>query len=139
MSMVYWPIVMYGVNISEFKPKNCYQDDPIDKEQYMSWSEILEHDDLNPDVKDFLTAHLGGEKEIELAYMTTGTMYDDCEDVYIGVPAYHLFEYNGQYYSKFSQAEIRDAIVQVVQRYTNASDEEIRNRIEFVDDVGASN
>lgn len=139
MSMEYWPIVMYGVNISEFKPKDCYQDDSIDKEQYMSWSEILEHDDLNPDVKDFLTAHLGGEKEIELAYMTTGTMYDDYEDVYIGVPAYHLFEYNGQYYSKFSQAEIRDAIVQVVQRYTDTSDEEIRNRIEFVDAVGASN
>lgn len=139
MSMEYWPIVMYGVNISEFKPKDCYQDDPIDKEHYMSWSEILEHDDLDSDVKDFLTAHLGGGKEIELVYMTTGTMYDDHEDVYIGVPAYHLFEYNGQYYSKFSQAEIRDAIVQVVQRYTDASDEEIRNRIEFVDAVGASN
>ena len=139
MSMEYWPIVMYGVNISEFKPKDCYQDDPIDKEQYISWSEILEHDDLNPDIKDFLTAHLGGGKEIELVYMTTGTMYNDCENIYIGVPAYHLFEYNGKYYSQFSQAEIRDAIVQVVQRYTNASDEEIRNRIEFVYTVGASN
>ena len=139
MSMEYWPIVMYGVNISEFKPKDCYQDDPIDKEHYMPWSEILEHDDLDPDVKDFLTAHLGGEKEIELVYMTTGTMYDDRENIYVGIPAYHLFEYNGQYYSKFSQAEIRDAIVQVVQRYTNASDEEIRNRIEFVDAVGANN
>ena len=133
MSMEYWPIVMYGVNISEFKPKDCYRNDK------MPWSEILEHDDLNPDAKDFLTAHLGGGKEIELTYMTTGTMCDDCEDIYIGIPAYHLFEYNGQYYSKFSQAEIRDAIVQVVQRYTNASDEEIRNRIEFVDAVGASN
>lgn len=139
MGMEYWPIVMYGVNISEFEPKDCYQDDPIDKEHYMSWSKILEHDDLDLNVKDFLTAHLGGGKEIELVYMTTGTMYNDCEDVYVGVPAYHLFEYNGQYYSKFSEAEIRDAIVQVVQRYTDASYEKISRYIQFIDDVGANN
>lgn len=71
--------------------------------------------------------------------MTTGTIYNDCEDVYVGVPAYHLFEYNGQYYSKFSEAEIRDAIVQVVQRYTDASYEKISRYIQFIDDVGASN
>lgn len=139
MSMEYWPIVMYGIDISEFKPKNCYRNDKIDKEHYMPWSEILEHDDLNLDIKDFLIAHLGGGKEIELTYMTTGTMWDDCENIYVGIPAYHLFEYNGKYYSQFSQAEIRDAIVQVVQRYTDASDKEILDHIEFIDDVGASN
>ena len=50
-----------------------------------------------------------------------------------------LFEANGKYYSQFSQSEIRDAIVQVVQRYTDASYEEISRCIQFIDDVGASN
>ena len=139
MSQTYWPIVMYSVNISEFQPKEIYQDDPIDKEHCVPWDEILEHDDIDPDIDDFLIAHLSNGKDLELSYTTTGTMRDDRENIYVGVPAYHLFEYNGKYYSQFSQVEIRDAIVQVVQRYTNASDEEIRNRIEFVDDVGASN
>lgn len=136
MSQIYWPIVMYGVNISEFQPKEIYQDNSDD---YIPWDEILEHDDLNPDIDDFLIAHLDNGKDLELSYSTTGTMFDDREDVYVGVPAYHLFESNGKYYSQFSQSEIRDAIVQVVQRYTDASYEKISRYIQFIDDVGASN
>ncbi len=139
MSQIYWPIVMYGVNISEFQPKETYQDDPIDKEHCVPWDEILEQDDMDPDIDDFLIAHLDNGRDIELSYTTTGTMFYDCEDVYVGVPAYHLFEANGKYYSQFSQSEIRDAIVQVVQRYTDASYEEISRCIKFIDDVGASN
>lgn len=138
MSQIYWPIVMYGVNISEFQPKKIYQDDPIDKEHYIPWDEILEQDDIDPNIDDFLIAHLSNGKDLELSYSTTGMMFDDCEDVYVGVPAYHLFETSGKYYSQFSQNEIRDAIVQVIQRYTDASDEEILKRIQFIDDVGAS-
>ena len=138
MSQIYWPIVMYGVNISEFQPKKSYQDDPIDKEHYIPWDEILEQDDIDPNIDDFLIAHLSNGKDLELSYSTTGMMFDDCEDVYVGVPAYHLFEASGKYYSQFSQNEIRDAIVQVIQRYTDASDEEILKRIQFIDDVGAS-
>lgn len=85
-----------------------------------------------------MIAHLSNGKDLELSYSTTGMMFDDCEDVYVGVPAYHLFEASGKYYSQFSQNEIRDAIVQVIQRYTDASDEEILKRIQFIDDVGAS-
>lgn len=136
MSQIYWPIVTYGVNISEFQPKEIYQDNSDD---YIPWDEILEHDDLNPDIDDFLIAHLDNGKDLELSYSTTGTMFDDREDVYVGVPAYHLFESNGKYYSQFSQSEIRDAIVQVVQRYTDASYEKISRYIQFIDDVGASN
>lgn len=136
MSQIYWPIVMYGVNISEFQPKEIYQDNSDD---YIPWDKILEHDDLNPDIDDFLIAHLDNGKDLELSYSTTGTMFDDPEDVYVGVPAYHLFESNGKYYSQFSQSEIRDAIVQVVQRYTDASYEKISRYIQFIDDVGASN
>lgn len=136
MSQIYWPIVMYGVNISEFQPKEIYQDNSDD---YIPWGKILEHDDLNPDIDDFLIAHLDNGKDLELSYSTTGTMFDDREDVYVGVPAYHLFESNGKYYSQFSQSEIRDAIVQVVQRYTDASYEKISRYIQFIDDVGASN
>lgn len=136
MSQIYWPIVMYGVNISEFQPKEIYQDNSDD---YIPWDKILEHDDLNPDIDDFLIAHLDNGKDLELSYSTTGTMFDDREDVYVGVPAYHLFESNGKYYSQFSQSEIRDAIVQVVQRYTDASYEKISRYIQFIDDVGASN
>ena len=138
MSQIYWPIVMYGVNISEFQPKKIYQDDPIDKEHYIPWDEILEQDDIDPNIDDFLIAHLSNGKDLELSYSTTGMMFDDCEDVYVGVLAYHLFEASGKYYSQFSQNEIRDAIVQVIQRYTDASDEEILKRIQFIDDVGAS-
>ena len=138
MSQIYWPIVMYGVNISEFQPKKIYQDDPIDKEHYIPWDEILEQDDIDPNIDDFLIAHLSNGKDLELSYSTTGMMFDDCEDVYVGVPAYHLFEASGKYYSQFSQNEIRDAIVQVIQRYTDASDEEILKRIQFIDDVGES-
>lgn len=136
MSQIYWPIVMYGVNISEFQPKEIYQDNSDD---YIPWNEILEHDDLNPDIDDFLIAHLDNGKDLELSYTTTGTMFYDREDVYVGVPAYHLFEANGKYYSQFSQSEIREAIVQVIQRYTDAPGEEILKRIQFIDDVGASN
>lgn len=132
MSQIYWPIVMYGVNISEFQPKEIYQDNSDD---YIPWDKILEHDDLNPDIDDFLIAHLDNGKDLELSYSTTGTMFDDREDVYVGVPAYHLFESNGKYYSQFSQSEIRDAIVQVVQRYTDASYEKISRYIQFIDDV----
>lgn len=139
MNQIYWPIVMYGVNISEFQPKEIYQDDPIDKGHYIPWDEILEQDDIDPDIDDFLIAHLSNGKDLELSYTTTGMMFDDCKDVYVGVPAYHLFEASGKYYSQFSQNEIRDAIVQVIQRYTDASDEEILKRIQFIDDVGASN
>lgn len=138
MSQIYWPIVMYGVNISEFQPKKIYQDDPIDKEHYIPWDEILEQDDIDPNIDDFLIAHLSNGKDLELSYSTTGMMFDDCEDVYVGVPAYHLFEASGKYYSQFSQNEIRDVIVQVIQRYTDASDEEILKRIQFIDDVGTS-
>ena len=138
MSQIYWPIVMYGVNISEFQPKKIYQDDPIDKEHYIPWDEILEQDDIDPNIDDFLIVHLSNGKDLEFSYSTTGMMFDDCEDVYVGVPAYHLFEASGKYYSQFSQNEIRDAIVQVIQRYTDASDEEILKRIQFIDDVGAS-
>ena len=136
MSQIYWPIVMYGVNISEFQPKEIYQDNSDD---YIPWDKILEHDDLNPDIDDFLIAHLDNGKDLELSYSTTGTMFYDREDVYVGVPAYHLFEANGKYYSQFSQSEIREAIVQVVQRYTDASYEKISRYIQFIDDVGASN
>lgn len=136
MSQIYWPIVMYGANISEFQPKEIYQDNSDD---YIPWNEILEHDDLNPDIDDFLIAHLDNGKDLELSYTTTGTMFYDREDVYVGVPAYHLFEANGKYYSQFSQSEIREAIVQVIQRYTDAPGEEILKRIQFIDDVGASN
>lgn len=139
MSQIYWPIVMYGVNISEFQPKEIYQDDSIDKEHYVPWDEILEQDDIDPDIDDFLIAHLSNGKDLELSYSTTGTMFSDCEDVYVGVPAYHLFEASGKYYSQFSQNEIRDAIVQVIQRYTDAPGEEILKCIKFIDDVGASN
>lgn len=139
MDQIYWPIVMYGANISEFQPKETYQDDPIDKEHYVPWNEILEQDDIDPNIDDFLIAHLSNGKDLELSYSTTGIMFDDCEDVYVGVPAYYLFEASGKYYSQFSQNEIRDAIVQVIQRYTDASDEEILKRIQFIDDVGASN
>lgn len=125
MSMTYSPIIIYGLNVNDFKFKNEYE------EKFESWSDLISQTDITITVKDCD----GYSKKVYLVWDTTGEMYNE-ERFYVGMLSHFDFDDNGEYFRGLTKDEIDEAIVTLMLRYSTASEEEIRRHIDFIYDVG---
>lgn len=73
---------------------------------------------------------------VPLTWATTGDAHEEGEYFYIGIQSYYVFSKEGKYFKQFSREDITKAVVAFVQRYSDVSEEEIRENIDYIEEVG---
>lgn len=129
--IIYWPISMFGADITNFALKKEYAD------KYEDWYDLFCQN--NNKILHIEADHHGKKLVVPLTWATTADAYDEGAYIYIGIPSYFVFTQDGKYLKQFSREDITKAVVTFVQRYSDASEEEIREEMDYIEDVGVSN
>lgn len=126
-----WPIVMFGADITNFALKKECAD------KYEGWDDLFRQNDYK--IFHVEIDHHGKKLMIPLVWATTGDSYEEGEYFYIGIQSYYVFSKDGKYLKQFSREDITKAVVVFVQRYSDVSEEEIREEMDYIEDVGLWN
>ena len=130
--MQYYCIIGYGINVTEIRDRIV----PEKWEAFAKEHNInLENGFIDPDDDDFL---------FETPYYNLAEIFVNCDDTHLlvedaGDDGSYLF-YTPKYpwwqnFEMVSETRVQNAIIDAVQKLTDMSAKEIRERIDYIEDV----